>query len=652
MIDPHSTIKLKRGKCQHAKIKNCRFQPARSDPTYTLYLLKQLFLTFFSFSKSYPVLDQATVMVLINGIFSRQQKEDTSYVDDLSKNVESLNFGTPSTPRRNNNHDNNDGSFMQICSPEKSPQHLNNFSRNNKENNFGMSPSNLQLTSGSPNLFQNSRLDRDFYTKANSTKTKRLITVCQMFFLDYYCDMFDYVISRQQRIQQVENSLKNTPKDQAMSQWKSYTGRERAFLRKRRIKPKNKDFDIITQVGQGGYGQVFLARNKDTKEICALKVLNKKLLTRSDETKHVLTERDILTNTRSEWLVKLLYAFQDTENLYMAMEFVPGGDFRTLLNNAGYLNAQHARFYISEMFASVNALHQLGFTHRDLKPENFLIDARGHIKLTDFGLAAGAVSTDRIESMKLRLNQVKDLEYKPKERSFSERQQLYRSLRAKDIHYANSMVGSPDYMALEVLEGKPYDYTVDYWSLGCILFETIVGYTPFSGSSSDETYGNLKRWKQILKRPRYDDGRYVFSDRTWQLIIRLIASPNDRLRSFKQVIEMPYFSDISNWETLRETIPPFIPQLDNEEDAGYFDDFENESDMAKYKDVMAKREQDVLNAQHSVRVDAKNFVGFTFKHKGNPAKNPNNILAPIMINGRNNDRNTFNRSNSPFSTLY
>jgi cell cycle protein kinase DBF2/cell cycle protein kinase DBF20 len=592
-------------------------------------------------------------MTLMNGIFSRPQKEDTSYVDDLSKDVESLNFGTPSTPRRNNNYNNNngDGSFMQICSPERSPQH-SYYARNNKENTPGNSPTKLQLTNNSSNLLQNSRLNREFYTKANSAKTKRLITVCQMYFLDYYCDMFDYVISRQQRIRQVENSLKNLSDEQALPQWRSYTGRERAFLRKRRIKPKNKDFDIITQVGQGGYGQVFLARNKDTKEICALKVLNKKLLTRSDETKHVLTERDILTNTRSEWLVKLLYAFQDAENLYMAMEFVPGGDFRTLLNNAGYLNAHHARFYISEMFAAVNALHQLGFTHRDLKPENFLIDAKGHIKLTDFGLAAGAVSSDRIESMKLRLNQVKDLEYKPKERSFTERQQLYRSLRAKDIHYANSMVGSPDYMALEVLEGKPYDYTVDYWSLGCMLFETIVGYTPFCGGSSDETYGNLKRWKHVLKRPRYEDGKYVFSDRTWQLITKLIASPNDRLRSFKQIIEMPYFSEIQNWETLRDSIPPFIPQLDNEEDAGYFDDFENESDMAKYKDVIAKREQDVFNAQNSVRVDAKNFVGFTFKHKGNPSKNPNNILAPIMINKGNTERNPYIRYNSPFSTLY
>ena len=83
----------------------------------------------------------------------------------------------------------------------------------------------------------------------------------------------------------------------------------------------------------------------------------------------MLVERDILTATKTPWLVRLLYAFQDPSYVYLAMEYVPGGDFRTLLNNAGILKEEHARFYISEMFAAVNALHKLGYIHRDLKPE-------------------------------------------------------------------------------------------------------------------------------------------------------------------------------------------------------------------------------------------------------------------------------------------
>ena len=462
------------------------------------------------------------------------------------------------------------------------------------------------------------KLPLDFHRKASSTNTKRLVNVCQMYFLDYYCDMFDYVISRRERTRQVMKYLEQQRTqgivgEELSKEWQAYLTKETGILRKRRLKPKNKDFEMITQVGQGGYGQVYLARKRDTREICALKILNKKLLIKLNETNHVLTERDILTTTRSEWLVKLLYAFQDPSSLYLAMEFVPGGDYRTLLINTRFLQAPHARFYISEMFCAVDALHQLGYTHRDLKPENFLIDSRGHIKLTDFGLAAGTVSMERIESMKIRLEEVKNLDFpKFEEKSMNDRREMYTNLRENDVNYASSTVGSPDYMALEVLEAKNYDFTVDYWSLGCILFESLVGYTPFSGSSTNETYENLRCWKQVLRRPRCDNGRYAFSDRTWDLIIRLIADPISRLRSFEHVKKMKYFAEIS-FENLRNVSPPFIPQLDNETDAGYFDDFTSEADMAKYADVFKR--QDKLSAMVDDSDAVSKLVGFTYRHK-------------------------------------
>lgn len=467
--------------------------------------------------------------------------------------------------------------------------------------------------------------DDEFRRRANNPKTKRLALVAQLYFLDYYCDMFDYVILRRERTKVVKHRLLTDPNftqnpQRQQLEWKNYVGRERVLLRKRRLKPKHKDFEMITQVGQGGYGQVFLARKKDTREICALKILNKKLLVKLDETRHVLTERDILTNTRSEWLVKLLYAFQDPEKVYLAMEFVPGGDFRTLLNNTGYLIPPHARFYISEMFAAVNSLHELGFTHRDLKPENFLIDSKGHIKLTDFGLAAGLVLNDRIELMRIKLRNLEELDdYQLPSNYMNERQRLFKQAQGH-LNLANSIVGSPDYMALEVLEGKNYDFTIDYWLLGCMLFEALCGYPPFSGSRLEETYYNLKNWRTALRRPQTKDGRYVFSDRTWMLITKLINLPQQRYRSFEQVQRAPYFSDVKDWD-LRKRTPPFTPQLDNDEDAGYFDDFEDEEMMAKYKDVFARQEhnESLLEKDGGKRpLGQNNFIGFTFKHKLNP----------------------------------
>lgn len=481
------------------------------------------------------------------------------------------------------------------------------------------------------------KLPQDFHSKVSTTKTKRLVDVCQMFFLDYYCDMFDYVISRRERTREVALMLKDQPNPQdAQSAWQGYFQKETYALRKRRLKPRTKDFEIVTQIGQGGYGAVYLARKKDTSEVVALKTVNKRYF--SKETNYFLTERDILTITRSEWLVKLFYAFQDSSCLYLAMEFVPGGDFRTLLFNTRTLISAHARFYISEMFCSVNALHELGYTHRDLKPENFLIDARGHIKLTDFGLAAGHVSKERIESMKIRLEQVRHLDFPEfKERSMEDRANMYQQLRSENVNYASSTVGSPDYMALEVLEkGRSYDFTADYWSLGCILFESLVGYTPFCGGNTNETYENLRNWKTVLKRPVKSNGQYAISDRTWELITRLIADPTKRLKSFEHVKRMRYFSEI-DFDTLRKLQPPFVPQLDDETDVGYFDDFGNEEHMARYGDVFKRQaKMETSSTQNDVM---SNILGFTFKHRKGKSGS-----TGVLYDGANNV--------DPFATFY
>lgn len=203
---------------------------------------------------------------------------------------------------------------------------------------------------------------------------------------------------------------------------------------------------------------------------------------------------------------------------------MPGGDFRTLLNNTGVIHNRYARFYIAEMFTAVDALHQLGYIHRDLKPENFLIDSSGHVKLTDFGLSAGMLSPIKIESMRVKLEEVGNAMLpsgRPMEqRSVAERREGYRSLREREVNYAKSIVGSPDYMAPEVLKGEEYDFTVDYWSLGCMLFEALAGYPPFAGATVEETWQNLKHWKKVLRKPEYEDPNYFLSRRTWNLIER------------------------------------------------------------------------------------------------------------------------------------
>jgi len=302
---------------------------------------------------------------------------------------------------------------------------------------------------------------------------------------------------------------------------------------------------------------------------------------------------------------------------------VPGGDFRTLLNNTHVLHNRHARFYIAEMVTCVDSLHQLGYIHRDLKPENFLIDSTGHVKLTDFGLAAGMLSPIKIESMRIKLEQVGQMHVpfgRPmQERTTAERREGYQSLRKREgLQYAKSIVGSPDYMAPEVLKGTEYDFTVDYWSLGCMLFEAVAGYPPFAGSTVDETWENLRDWKHTLRRPQYDsqegdyDQSYWISDRTWDLITRLVAEKSRRFKNVAEIRRHIYFDEVE-WSGLRGYTAPFVPELDSETDAGYFDDFGNPEDMAKYKEVHEKQEALEKMADRDADMNRGVFVGFTFR---------------------------------------
>ncbi|KAL9931461.1 hypothetical protein V8E36_009626 [Tilletia maclaganii] len=408
------------------------------------------------------------------------------------------------------------------------------------------------------------------------------------------------------------------PDKKYQAELKTHLDQENALLRKRRTRLHLAQFHIITQVGQGGYGEVFLARKRETGEVCALKRLKKSVLVKMDEVRHVLTERDILTATRTPWLVRLLYAFQDTHHVFLAMEFVPGGDFRTLLNNSGVLREEHARFYAAEMFVSVDALHRLGYIHRDLKPENFLVDATGHIKLTDFGLAAGALNPGRIESLKHKLDQVKDTDFIY--RTPAERNSLFKQIRANPAtaRHADSIVGSPDYMAPEVLRGKDYSYSVDYWSLGCILFEFLCGFPPFSGGTPEETWANLKNWRRVLQRPVYtkeQDLQFNLTDVAWDSVTRFIESDDKRYSTLPQVQAHPFFAAL-DFTKLRELNAPFKPSLENDEDTGYFDDFNNPEDMAKYKEVKEKQRNVESVEERSGPGGRGMWVGFTFGKNG------------------------------------
>ncbi|KAJ9069435.1 serine/threonine-protein kinase dbf2 [Entomophthora muscae] len=337
------------------------------------------------------------------------------------------------------------------------------------------------------------------------------------------------------------------------------------------------------------------------------------------EINHILTERDVLTVSKSPWLVKLLYAFQDLENVYLSMEFVPGGDMRTLLNSNGMLLDIHARFYLAEMFLAVDSLHQLGYIHRDLKPENFLIDGSGHVKLTDFGLSKGALSPQKVDSLRRKLDSVKgkQLIFRDPNEKLVFRQSLQR-----DDKCQYSMVGSPEYMAPEILalseseEGYSYDHRVDYWALGCILYEYLAGFPPFTSPNQEEVWLNLSQWEAVLTRPIFEEDALNdnFTDLAWDLIGHLIASPEKRYKSLAEVKAHPYFDGI-DWDNMRKSEPPFVPQLESETDSSYFDDFTNTDTIQQMYSAMDLNEKGLPNDNPALP-PREAFIGFTYRHKG------------------------------------
>uniref|UniRef100_A0A8C6Z887 non-specific serine/threonine protein kinase n=1 Tax=Nothoprocta perdicaria TaxID=30464 RepID=A0A8C6Z887_NOTPE len=202
-------------------------------------------------------------------------------------------------------------------------------------------------------------------------------------------------------------------------------------------------FGYLITLGIGAFGEVCLACKVDTHALYAMKTLRKKDVLNRNQVAHVKAERDILAEADNEWVVKLYYSFQDKENLYFVMDYIPGGDMMSLLIRMEVFPERLARFYIAELTLAIESVHKMGFIHRDIKPDNILIDLDGHIKLTDFGLCTGCL--------------------------------------------AHSLVGTPNYIAPEVLLRKGYTQLCDWWSVGVILFEMLVGQPPFLAPTPTET---------------------------------------------------------------------------------------------------------------------------------------------------------------------
>uniref|UniRef100_A0A8B9TGE8 non-specific serine/threonine protein kinase n=1 Tax=Anas platyrhynchos TaxID=8839 RepID=A0A8B9TGE8_ANAPL len=311
-----------------------------------------------------------------------------------------------------------------------------------------------------------------------------------------------------------------------------------------RRKPCEGDFETIKLISNGAYGAVYLVRHRETRQRFALKKINKQNLILRNQIQQVFVERDILTFAENPFVVSMFCSFETKRHLCMVMEYVEGGDCATLLKNMGPLPVDMAKMYFAETVLALEYLHNYGIVHRDLKPDNLLITSMGHIKLTDFGLS-------KIGLMNMTTN-------------------LYEGHMEKDTRefMDKQVCGTPEYIAPEVILIQGYGKPVDWWAMGIILYEFLVGCVPFFGDTPEELFGQV-----ISDEIMWPEGDEALPADAQDLITRLLRQcPLERLGTggAHEVKHHAFFLHL-DWNGLLRQKAEFIPQLESEDDTSYFD---------------------------------------------------------------------------------
>lgn len=436
---------------------------------------------------------------------------------------------------------------------------------------------------------------------------------------NYYKNAIEQAIERNQRRIEFEKQLSGeSSAERRNRETQLFSKNESQYLRLRRTRLALEDFHTVKVIGKGAFGEVRLVQKRDTGKIYAMKTLLKSEMYKKDQLAHVKAERDVLADANSPWVVSLYYSFQDPLYLYLIMEFLPGGDLMTMLIKWQIFTEDVTRFYIAECVLAIEAIHKLGFIHRDIKPDNILIDRRGHIKLSDFGLSTGFHKThdsnyykkllDR-EPSKPGLGNVRNsVTVDPITLTMSNRQQMQTWRKSRRL-MAYSTVGTPDYIAPEIFVNKGYGQECDWWSLGAIMFECLVGWPPFCSETPAETYRKIMNWRESLQFPE----DVHLSPEAEDLILRLLTSADHRLGSHgaDDIKSHPFFRGV-NWEEIRHVEAPFIPKLRSITDTRFFptDELENVPDSPALAQAEKEREQlqrDGLEAKADLP-----FIGYTF----------------------------------------
>ena len=322
-------------------------------------------------------------------------------------------------------------------------------------------------------------------------------------------------------------------------------------------------FDLLKVIGKGSFGKVMQVRKRDTNQIYALKTIRKAHIISRSEVTHTLAERTVLAQVNSPFIVPLKFSFQSPDKLYLVLAFVNGGELFLHLQQEGRFSEERARFYAAELFCALEHLHEFHVVYRDLKTENILLDYTGHIALCDFGLC---------------------------------------KLNMGDQETTHTFCGTPEYLAPELLIGHGYTKSVDWWTLGVLLYEMLTGLPPFYSEDVNEMY------RRILQEPLTFPSHVGTEAR--DLLTRLLRRDASRRlgsgpQGAQEIKSHPFFTRHIDWPQLlsKKVQPPYKPGVASAFDTSNFDpEFTSETPL-----------DSVVDDSHLISATVQEqFAGFSY----------------------------------------
>jgi 3-phosphoinositide dependent protein kinase-1 len=339
------------------------------------------------------------------------------------------------------------------------------------------------------------------------------------------------------------------------------------------------DFILDAPIGQGAFGQIFKASDIRTGTVYALKAVNRRFLIKMKKQNLPVIERNALLKCSSVFIVRLFGTFKDDSNLYFVFELAEHGDLAEAVNEIGSLNVDVVRFLSAEVLVALSVCHAAGVIHRDIKPENVLLDAGNHIKLTDFGTAMIAEESSRND--------------------------LIRS----------SIVGTPAFVAPELLNDGKIGFSSDIWAFGCLVFNLFTGQAPFEGENAAELMDNVT------------NGRFVSSinvlPRKAKALIDSIlqVDPTKRLgygesaTGYQSIRSHPFFSGV-DWEHLRDVQMPLFTKLEEEGPPSVADPLLQDGEKVVMEAVVDRKRMLSWKPRTAVLTNKKRLLLFHVKNKG------------------------------------